>query len=72
MAIMGRNKAVADIPKPKMHFKGFPAWFAWLFIHLISLLTYRNKITTLYNWMISYFTRDQSLRMIIRPGKVEQ
>lgn len=72
MAIMGRNKAVADIPNPKMHFRGFPAWFAWLFIHLISLLTYRNKITTLYNWMISYFTKDQALRMIIRPGKMEQ
>ena len=71
MAIIGRNKAVADIPKPKLHFHGFIAWFLWLFIHLISLVTYRNKITTLYNWMIAYFTKDQALRMIIRPSKRE-
>lgn len=71
MAIIGRNKAVADLSKPRVHFRGFPAWFAWLFIHLVSLLTYRNKITTMYNWMIAYFTRDQALRMIIRPGKTE-
>lgn len=71
MAIIGRNKAVADIPKPTFHFNGFIAWFLWLFIHLTSLITYRNKITTLYNWMIAYFTKDQALRMIIRPLKKE-
>lgn len=69
MAIIGRNKAVTDLPKPKLHFNGFIAWFMWLFIHLISLVTYRNKITTLYNWMVAYFTKDQALRMIIRPLK---
>ncbi len=68
MAIIGRNKAVADIP-PRIHFKGFIAWFVWIFIHLMSLVTYRNRVTTFYNWMVSYFTRDQSLRMIIRPNK---
>jgi NADH dehydrogenase len=66
MAIIGRNKAVADLP-PNLHFKGFIAWFIWVFIHLISLVHYRNKITTLYNWVGAYFTRDQALRMIIRP-----
>ena len=71
MAIIGRNKAVADLPKPPLHFRGFIAWFMWLFIHLISLVTYRNKITTLYNWMIAYSTKDQALRMIIRPLKKE-
>jgi NADH dehydrogenase len=69
MAIIGRNKAVADLPKPKLHFKGFIAWFMWVFIHLISLINYRNRIKTLYNWMIAYFTKDQSLRMIIRPSR---
>ena len=69
MAIIGRNKAVADIPKPKLHFKGFIAWFMWVFVHLISLIDYRNRIKTLFNWMIAYFTKDQSLRMIIRPAK---
>jgi NADH dehydrogenase len=69
MAIIGKNKAVVDLPKPKMHFKGFFAWAIWLFIHLISLITYRNKIKTFYNWMIAYFSKDNSLRMIIRPDK---
>ncbi|WP_149244226.1 NAD(P)/FAD-dependent oxidoreductase [Dyadobacter sp. 32] len=67
MAIIGKNKAVVDLPKPKIHFNGFIAWCAWLFIHLVSLITYRNRARTLYNWMIAYFTKDQSLRMIIKP-----
>jgi len=67
MAIIGRNKAVADLPNPKLHFDGFIAWVAWLFIHLISLIASGNKIKTLYNWTTSYFTRDQSLRVLIRP-----
>ncbi|CAG5016644.1 NADH dehydrogenase-like protein [Dyadobacter sp. CECT 9275] len=67
MAIIGRMKAVVDLPKPKVHFQGVIAWLAWLFIHLISLITYRNRVRTLYNWMIAYFTKDQSLRMIIKP-----
>ncbi len=68
MAIIGRNKAVADIPSPKMHIKGFIAWMMWLFVHLFSLINFRNRIKTMYNWTISYFTKDQSLRMIIRPN----
>lgn len=67
MAIIGRNKAVADLPSPKLHFDGFIAWIAWLFIHLISLIASGNKIKTLYNWTTSYFTRDQSLRVLIKP-----
>ncbi|WP_316776638.1 NAD(P)/FAD-dependent oxidoreductase [Pedobacter antarcticus] len=67
MAIIGRNKAVVDLPKPKLHLKGFIAWLAWLFIHLLSLISYRNRLNTLYNWTVAYFSRDQSLRMIIRP-----
>jgi len=67
MAIIGRSKAVSDIPKPKMHIKGFIAWVIWLFVHLFSLINYRNRIKTMYNWTVAYFTKDQSLRMIIRP-----
>ncbi|RZL33199.1 MAG: NAD(P)/FAD-dependent oxidoreductase, partial [Pedobacter sp.] len=59
MAIIGKNKAVVDLPKPKMHFNGFFAWLVWLFIHLISLITYRNRINTFYNWMVAYFAKDQ-------------
>jgi NADH dehydrogenase len=71
MAIIGKNKAVVDIPNPKLHFNGFFAWLVWLFIHLISLITYRNRLKTFYNWMVAYFARDQSYRMIIRPEKVK-
>lgn len=66
MAIIGRNKAVADISSI-LHMNGFVAWCMWVFVHLMSLVHFRNKITTLYNWMVFYVTRDQSLRMIIRP-----
>ena len=69
MAIIGNNKAVVDLPRPELHLKGFIAWLAWLFIHLLSLITYRNRIRTFYNWMIAYLTKDQSMRMIIRPAK---
>lgn len=71
MAIIGKNKAVVDIPKPKLHFKGIFAWMVWLFIHLISLITYRNRFKTFYNWMVAYFAKDQSYRMIIRPNRQE-
>ena len=69
MAIIGKNKAVVDLPKPNLHFKGFFAWMIWLFVHLMSLITYRNRINTFYHWIIAYFSKDQSLRMIIRPDK---
>jgi NADH dehydrogenase len=52
-----------------LHFKGFFAWLVWLFIHLISLITYRNRFSTFINWMIAYFSKDQAFRMIIRPNK---
>jgi NADH:ubiquinone reductase (H+-translocating) len=69
MAIIGKNKAVVDLPKPKWHFNGFFAWLVWLFVHLFSLITYRNRINTFFHWTIAYFSKDQSLRMIIRPDK---
>jgi NADH dehydrogenase len=72
MAIIGRSKAVAEIPKPKLFFKGFIAWAAWLFVHLFSLVNVRNKIKTFFNWMISFFSNDQSMRVIVRPGIKEE
>jgi NADH dehydrogenase len=68
LAIIGRSKAVADLPKPKMYFSGFIAWLIWLFVHLFSLINFRNKLFTFYNWAIAFFTKNQSLRMIIRPS----
>lgn len=67
MAIIGRSKAVAELPKPKLNFKGWLAWMMWLFVHLFSLINYRNRIKTMYNWTVAYFTKDQSMRLIVRP-----
>ena len=66
MAIIGRNKAVVDLSK-NLFFGGFIAWLLWIFVHLFSLISYRNKVKTFYNWAGAYFTKDQSLRMIVRP-----
>lgn len=71
MAIIGSAKAVVDLPKPKLHMKGFLAWLVWLFIHLMSLITYRNRARTFWNWTVAYLSRDQSLRMIIKPPDEE-
>lgn len=68
MAIIGANKAVADLPR-KIHFSGFIACLMWVFVHLISLVNYRNRIRTLYNWGVAFIARDLPLRMIIRPKR---
>lgn len=65
MATIGRNRAVVDMKKA--HISGFIAWLAWMFIHLISLLGMRNKITVLVNWTWAYFTYSTSLRLLIHP-----
>ncbi|PWV56585.1 NAD(P)/FAD-dependent oxidoreductase [Chitinophaga sp. S165] len=66
MAIVGRHNAVVDLFKHKVHLNGFMALIAWLFIHVISLVNYNNKVRTLYSWIYAYLTRDQVLRMIFR------
>lgn len=71
MAIIGSAKAVVDLPKPKLHMNGLIAWLVWLFIHLMSLITYRNRARTFWNWTVAYLSRDQSLRMIIKPPDQE-
>ncbi len=65
MAIISKYKAVADLPK--LSFKGFFAWLIWLFIHLIPLIGFRNKLALAYNWFWSLITNDPTLRLIIRP-----
>lgn len=72
MAIVGRRFAVADLLKHKLHLKGFLGLMSWLFIHLVSLVNYNNKIKTFYNWTIAYITCDQSLRMIFNSDKPER
>ncbi len=68
MAIVSRNKAVVDLPKG-IHFRGFFGWLTWLFVHLLLLVGFRNKLVALVDWAFSYFTSGQALRLIIRPFK---
>jgi len=63
MATIGRNRAVVDLKKLKI--QGFFAWFIWMFVHLISLIGFRNKFMVLFNWFWSYFSYDKSNRLII-------
>lgn len=67
MATVGRNKAVMESNGIKMG--GFIAWVAWLFVHVMSLVGFRNKITVTLGWLYNYFTYDRTLRLIIRPFK---
>jgi NADH dehydrogenase len=67
MATVGRNKAVMESNGIKMG--GFIAWLAWLFVHVMSLVGFRNKITVTLGWLYNYFTYDRTLRLIIRPFK---
>ncbi len=64
LATVGRNKAVADLGKLK--FQGFFAWLVWMFVHLVSLLGFRNKIIVFINWSLSYLTYNGGARLIVR------
>lgn len=65
MATVGRNKAVVDIGK--IRFQGFFAWWVWMFVHLMSLVGFRNRVVTFINWVISYVTFNGGIRLIINP-----
>lgn len=69
MAIISKYKAVADLPR--MSVKGFPAWMIWLFIHLIPIAGFRNKVELLFSWAWSFVTNNPTLRLIIRPEQNE-
>lgn len=66
MATVGRNLAVVDMPKPKLHFGGFFAWLIWMFLHLMLILGVKNRFFIFINWLYSYFTYDQNLRLIFQ------
>jgi len=67
MATIGKNKAVVDLPFIK--FKGYTAWLVWMFLHLMLILSVRNKLIIFINWAWTYFTKDSSLRLIIKNSK---
>ncbi|MBI3882881.1 MAG: FAD-dependent oxidoreductase [Sphingobacteriales bacterium] len=64
MATVGRNLAVVDIPKPKLHFGGFFAWITWMVLHLFLILGVKNRTSVFFNWLYNYRTYDQNVRLI--------
>jgi len=64
LATVGKNLAVADLGK--LHFQGFFAWLIWGFVHLMSLVSARNRLIVLINWAGSYFSNSSGSRLIIR------
>lgn len=66
MATVGRNLAVVDMPKPRLHFKGFFAWMIWMGLHLMLILGVKNRFFVFCNWLYNYFTYDQNLRLIFK------
>lgn len=67
MATIGRKKAVVDLPNYK--FQGTFAWFLWMFVHIISLVGFRNKLVAFFDWFTNYLTYDKPLGLILRPHK---
>ncbi len=62
LAVIGRNKAVADIGN--LHFAGFPAWLIWVFVHINFLIEFDNKLKVMTQWGWNYLTRRQGARLI--------
>ncbi|MDC6386986.1 NAD(P)/FAD-dependent oxidoreductase [Flagellimonas taeanensis] len=71
LAIIGRNKAVLDFPGQKNSIKGFLAWLIWIFVHIMGLVNFKNRIRAFFNWIGYYIYRDQYFRMIIKPKERE-
>lgn len=67
MATIGKYRAVVDLPFIK--FQGFFAWWVWMFLHLMLILSVRNKLAIFFNWAWSYLTKDSSLRLILKQKK---
>lgn len=63
MATVGKNKAVVEMGKTK--FGGTFAWMVWMAVHLMSLVGFRNRLVTLFNWTKNYFSSDRGIRLII-------
>jgi len=68
MATVGRNLAVVDMPKPKLHFGGFLAWMIWMGLHLMLILGVKNRFFVFSNWLYNYLTYDQNLRLIFKES----
>jgi NADH dehydrogenase len=62
MAIVGRGSAICDLGR--VRFSGFPAWLAWLFLHIFELIGFRNRIVVLVEWAAAFLTYQRSVRLI--------
>jgi NADH dehydrogenase len=62
LATIGRNRAVAEFGK--LHLSGFPAWFLWVFVHLMYLVEFENRLLVLVEWVYNYITRNRGARLI--------
>ncbi len=65
MATIGRNRAIMEASWIKG--SGLIAWLAWMFVHLMALVGFRNRVVVLFNWIVSYINYDRGMRLIIRP-----
>ena len=68
MATIGRNKAVVDLPS-RGSFSGTFAWLIWMFVHLMALVGFRNKVVVFFNWVYNYINYDKAARLIVRTYK---
>ena len=64
MATIGKRKAVVDLPK--FHFHGRLAWITWMLVHLMLLLSVKNKLSVFLNWTLNYFSNDSTLRILLK------
>ncbi len=69
MATIGRNKAVADLNFA--HISGFPAWLAWLFVHIFFLIGFRNRLMVVLQWAWAYISFNKGARLITRNFQAE-
>ncbi len=67
MATVGKRKAVVDLPF--ISFQGVFAWLVWMFLHLMLIVSVKNRLIIFINWAISYFTNDTTLRLILLPTR---
>jgi NADH dehydrogenase len=62
LATIGRNRAVAQFGS--LHVSGFPAWFLWVFVHLMYLVEFENRLLVFVEWVYNYITRNRGARLI--------
>ncbi|MEX1001697.1 MAG: NAD(P)/FAD-dependent oxidoreductase [Crocinitomicaceae bacterium] len=70
MATVGKNKALVEMKRLKI--RGAAAWFIWMIVHLLSLVGFRNRMITLFNWTKNYFSSDRSMRLIITQFDLQE